>query len=242
MRYVQKSKEGADHFKEYTNDDQIIHPDRYANSPNTKWSFFTTDMKKELYKDLIAEQKGLCIYCEQSLSEDYDTKKVHIEHIRPKSRYENLIFDYNNLAASCNGYPCDMECPEKIEEFCGHNKGSEYDEANFLNPVEIEDIEKYFEYDAEAKIYPTSEDRDKANKAEYMISILGLNNTYLLDARRRILDKILEIVAGEEKIDLGDDIIIIDINNEDEYKVLPAYYTMLKFLKQIGVIQNVILI
>ncbi len=106
------------------------------------------------------------------------------------------------------------------KEFCEHRKGDEYDEEKFLNPVELPDIEDYFEYDIEGKIFPNSKRNDiDMKKAEYMVKILELNNETLTDMRREQYETVIE----DQLDDFG------DFLNPD-YEILPPFYSMLKQL------------
>lgn len=73
--------------------------------------------------------KSYCPYCEMILFfEDNDLKedkKCHIEHIKPKSKFTNLTFDYRNFLTSCSE-----------NKTCGHKKQSTWDNKLFINPVE----------------------------------------------------------------------------------------------------------
>jgi uncharacterized protein (TIGR02646 family) len=57
--------------------------------------------KADLVKQLYIEQKGLCCYCGQRLNPD--NNKIIIEHLNPKESFPNMVFDYQNLYASCEG-------------------------------------------------------------------------------------------------------------------------------------------
>ena len=54
--------------------------------------------KAKVQDNLLDEQYGLCCYSE--LRADLEGLGYHIEHLRPKSHYPALTFDYTNLAAS----------------------------------------------------------------------------------------------------------------------------------------------
>lgn len=58
---------------------------------------------------LLAEQNGLCVYCEQTITAD----QAHLDHIKPRSAWPQLTWAYDNLAVSCNH-----------ADHCGHAKGT----------------------------------------------------------------------------------------------------------------------
>lgn len=152
--------------------------------------------KRALRKYILKyEQNYLCIYCESKISAHNHSS--HIEHIRPKAqdKYPHLTFEYNNLAVSCNG-TCQNLPDDTTKYNCGHIKSNEYDENLFLNPVELENIRDYFEYDIdEGKIQASTKDKQKAS---YMINTLGLNDGGLTEARKKALKNFIEKMKAIE--------------------------------------------
>lgn len=63
------------------------------------------DIKKEIVSYLRVQQSNVCCYCKYPLG--FDIKQVDIEHIVPKSEYENFTFESKNLALSCP--PCNTK-------------------------------------------------------------------------------------------------------------------------------------
>lgn len=143
----------------------------------SNWGDFRNPCKAELKQSLLKEQDGLCVYCESDLS--IEDRKSHIEHVRPRSRYPKLTFEYFNLVASCEGI-----CSEsnKGKQSCGHRKDDHYDEKCFLNPVECEDIAAHFKFDEEKGAILPSDKNPVA--AQHTIDVLNLNAPYLCNARR----------------------------------------------------------
>jgi uncharacterized protein (TIGR02646 family) len=207
MRYIDKS----DCCKAF---DQYL-----INSRPSAWNEFDDNIKLILHQHLYYEQGGLCIYCQQKLLPKTEKEsnahiRSHIEHIRPRSSYEFLTFDYCNLSVSCEGFDCEIpktnQQPKK--EFCEHRKGNEYDEDYFLNPIEVKDIEYYFVYDdLTLEILPKhKEGSEEFKKATYMIKILDLNHKKLIRMREKVV-KDVERNGAYEKHE----------------KLLPPFYSML---------------
>ncbi|OQY43735.1 MAG: TIGR02646 family protein [Candidatus Parabeggiatoa sp. nov. 2] len=207
MRYIDKS----DCCKAF---------DRYLiNSRPLAWNEFDDNIKLILHQHLYYEQGGLCIYCQQKLLPKTEKEsnahiRSHIEHIRPRSSYPYLTFDYCNLSVSCEGFDCEIlktnQQPKK--EFCEHRKGNEYGEDCFLNPIEVKDIEDYFVYDdLTLEILPKYEKgTEEFKKADYMKKILDLNNNKLIRMREKVV-KDIERNGPYEKHE----------------KQLPPFYSML---------------
>ncbi len=213
MRYIDKTNRCQD-FDNYT-------------KPNT-WGRFNKNikLKLKLHQHLLVEQQYLCIYCQQSIpcKTQKDNPEIprlhpsHIEHIRPKSasQFPQLIFDYNNLSVSCNGFDT-KKTHEKSRDFCGHPKDNNFDDVLFLHPCERLDIETCFEYDIEGHILPTSIAQDQA---EYTLRLLSLDNSKLQDMRVEQYNLVLELTSKGE-LDIYE---YLDPNQTE----LPKFYSMLK--------------
>ena len=175
-------------------------------------------IKKELkYHILKNEQnigdKSYCSYCEIILfsenkdsTEDKEDKECHIEHIKPKSKFGNLTFDYRNFLISCSE-----------NKTCGHSKQSIWDEL-FINPVE-ENPEKYFSYSMRTgKIIPKKENGLEYEKAVKTIEILNLNEDNLCEYRKNYMLKIIDTIGN-----LNDNNKIEIINYFDEFPTLKKF-------------------
>lgn len=67
---------------------------------HTDWSKDVFDsIKLNIINHLRNQQSNTCCYCKYELG--FDIKQVDIEHIIPKSEYENFTFETRNLALSC---------------------------------------------------------------------------------------------------------------------------------------------
>ncbi|EJO5347323.1 TIGR02646 family protein [Clostridium botulinum] len=116
------------------------------------WEEFSkTVAKKETIFMLEEMYDGCCCYCESKLK---STSYPEIEHFKPKIKYPELCFDYNNLHYSCKR--------------CNVSKGSNYNE-NMISPSD-ENPEEYIKYIGELAV---SIDDNKRGNA--MIDALNLN-------------------------------------------------------------------
>lgn len=86
----------------------------------------------DLKLTLLRQQGYVCCYCGSPV----DEKQLEIEHLAPKSRYRNQIFDYENLYGSCfGGYG---------EEFYFVKQdGESVEDVARKYAVKIDTIEKY---------------------------------------------------------------------------------------------------
>lgn len=155
--------------------------------------------KKQTKKYILEnEQNYLCCYCECLLEFTPQGNNIHchLEHIKPKNKFPELIFDYNNLIVSCQG---NIHSGCFKQNTCGHRKDNEYDENLFLNPTKIKNINSHFSYNTEnGKIC------SETPQGKYMIFILNLNDDLnnLKKARKNALESFEEIAMNLEKDDI----------------------------------------
>ena len=157
MRYIEKYTEEPEAFRRWKKQNK-----------KAGWSDFSGGSEYgEVKEQLIAEQLGMCCYCEVILS----LSDCHIEHLKPKSRYPQERFAYGNLLASCNS-----------KKSCGHKKGTWY-HPDMVSPLTI-GCEQRFTYTLDGRMIPS----DKEDKSALeTIEQLGLNCATLKDRRKSII-------------------------------------------------------
>jgi uncharacterized protein (TIGR02646 family) len=190
------------------------------------------EIQLALFQHLWQQQKGLCFYCQQEIPEKKipyktpDETIAQMEHICPQVHCGDLIFEQDNIGVSCEGFNLSEPTPtSNRRNFCGHykdqiSKGNLYDETLFLNPTEIRDIETYFEYDSQGKIY-AADGIEKQNKASYMIKTLGLDNEILETMRQNQYDIWLEDYLGKGASWAAETL-------DEHQALLPAFHSMLR--------------
>lgn len=127
---------------------------------------------------LNADQGGICVYCEQQLAPN----EGHLEHIKPKSAYPLLTFDYTNLAQSC-----------QATHHCGHNKSEAtlpFEPGPGCN-AKWTLVSATGAIDAISGLSPA--DRHAANQT---YQILGLNKAPLPDARLAEIGRLKQVLAA----------------------------------------------
>ena len=152
-----------------------------------------------------------CALCESHITHvDYG----QIEHFKPKSKYPEFCFDWDNFLLACT------ICNGKS------NKGDKFpledNDGPFVNPVEeIPDDFLKFEYDEITKqffVFP------KNKRAFVTIKELGLNRDELLEYRTKELSKItyiLEKVIDTNQVDILENFI-------NEFSEKDQYYAFIK--------------
>jgi uncharacterized protein (TIGR02646 family) len=146
------------------------------------WKDFTENpeycsIKINLGAHLRISQGNICCYCERRINE-YNS---HIEHDKPKdsSQFPELMYDYNNLLASCNGNK------EQTKHSCGHKK------QNWYNPERVsplsENCEIRITYTAEGFIVPKDKNDEIALET---IHVLGLDNEKFIQLRSNVIQEL----------------------------------------------------
>lgn len=151
----------------------------------------------------MKEQKYLCAYCCGRI----DKEKSHNEHIEPRNPKQGTSkrsLDYSNLVASCYGF--------QGERTCGTQKGNDYDEKQFVSPLNSE-CEEVFRYLPNGKIEGDT----------YTINLLNLNSYKLRKAREAVYKTILYM----------DEQTIQQAYNQDEEQLTPFINVIRWYLKQI---------
>ncbi len=164
--------------------------------------------KSALKLALIAEQHGLCCYCESRIS----AADSHIEHFKPKGNpaYAHLQLDYGNLHASCTLAPTGS-----ADEHCGHKKGNSFP-ANLVSPLDS-DCATHFTYTMDGKIGYAD------TPGQVTISTLHLDSA-LLDAGRKML---IDYFLSLDEADLPDE---ITAHLDPTALQYGEYFTMIEYL------------
>jgi len=130
-------------------------------------------LTKKNYKDKVNKEalrqstSGKCMYCESKIVHN---SFAHVEHIKPKSKFPELEFVWEN-----HGYSC---------QSCNTKKWQKYDEATpFIDPYN-ENPENHLVFIGFI-IYP----KQGSERGEYSIKELQLNRAGLIERRKERLDK-----------------------------------------------------
>lgn len=150
----------------------------YVQEHNASYEEIDTEVKDELRKSLILEQKGICAYCQQVLK-----KGIKIEHHCERSicngqnDTRDRRLDYNNLFAVCKGFG-----GMKKTQHCDTNKAN-FNQTNGL-PITVNPLNP----DHIRTINYSSTGLLRSNNGHYnkeINDILALNIEYIKDLRKR---------------------------------------------------------
>ena len=144
---------------------------------------------KELVAGLMALQRGLCGYCEISLTDSHR----QIEHIAPQSRHPERALDTTNMMAACQGGSSQSEDedrflkPPKRNLSCGQAKGDRED-PQFVDPRTLPALPSLLAVLHDGRVHADPKicrSEDETARIEKTIAMLGLNVERLRAARER---------------------------------------------------------
>lgn len=145
----------------------------------------------------LAEQFSLCAYSELAL-DDADLG-MHLDHVKPKSKFRHDTFNHANLLLSSIDNIGSRALTTQ-DVFGGHARGNRYHPVWFIHPLKT-DSRRFFHYASDGRIEPRRglSTRDR-RRAAYTIGAMNLNAPLLVNRRRRWIEEI------EDEIDklLGD--------------------------------------
>jgi len=136
--------------------------------------------RTEVRHTLHREQQGLCVYCEGEIGPD----EGHVEHIKSRSRYPERVFDFTNLAHSCDG-----------RKHCGHFKDN-----NILSIEPRPGCNSFFDLMATDGRLTSAVDLDEEDKkrADATLQILGLNTPKLARLRQQFSTVLRSLASDAE--------------------------------------------
>ena len=231
MRFIEKTELGSN----------VLDRQNNHGRPTTKeeaiarWNDF--GKKSVVRNKLLPQQQGLCAYTEFNINAFRATTAstlhgCHIEHIKPKSRFPENTFDYDNLVISVLDH-LDLQrlkqdvfvdgSPEEDmshrELFGGHAKGNEYDEV-FISPLET-DCQRYFRFFEESgEIVPASGLTEEAlARAIRTIELLNLNHPYLKNQRRKRMAEVVEDIDQLETLDEQRSVVAAELLVDSEWEL-----------------------
>jgi len=162
------------------------------NNPH-EWSADFCQKDPELYHacrdELLRCQNGMSAYTEIPLEKDGN---IHIDHFRKKgiSPFRRLMFIWNNLV---------VDERDNHDYGAGHKDDmvkSPEDYQLLINPVEPSP-ERYFSYLVNGRMVPAHGLGDEdIRKANYTISVFGLNHPTLVNMRHVVIDCVLAYIAA----------------------------------------------
>ena len=194
MKYIAKRKRHLDCLY----DENLAAPTT-KDEATRRWSNYSRHRNYNLLFDvLFEEQFGLCAYSE--LRPDEHELSFHVEHVKPKSKFPALTFDYRNLVLSAlsDDDLHDLKINYHQEQttcFGGHAKRSRFDKNKFLSPLRAKAKRNYFLYLSTGKVVPNpNKSRRYQKKASHTINLLNLNHPMLVTLRKEWIEELSKLI------------------------------------------------
>lgn len=153
----------------------------YRNTPNVDYQSIPP-----LVESLLKEQGYICAYCMRRIPcRDRNSSEDHrVEHIKCRNRYPAFKLNYNNMVICCPG------AISGNQSF--HCDKSKEDEDISFSPLNGEVIES-LSYRHDGVIRSSNPQWD-----EELNNVLNLNNEYLKENRKQVLDALIEVMKHTE--------------------------------------------
>lgn len=169
---------------------------RWMSDKHLSKTYSNFTQKAKLNDELRKEQKYICCYCQQRITQGNHSLGSHNEHFYPEDQYVDNQLDYENIFACCNR----TQGFQKRFQYCGEYKSNTIIDTNLLLDV---NCSQYFKYNSNGEILPSgpmnvyddvirNRERltEQQTKALAMIEALNLNEEHLKNRRKEIIDDI----------------------------------------------------
>jgi uncharacterized protein (TIGR02646 family) len=175
-------------------------------SPAKREKFVKRKESKAVAERMLADQKGLCAYCEI----DVTIRDRSVEHFIPRhlsTAEDNLNLDWRNLLLTCKGglqadSVADSEAPSyrrslppNVEACCNARKGNFEPDGRLLNPLKLPPFPRLFRVGTlDGKLEADAAQCANAGidpaHAEHTILVLGLNCVRLINNRLAVIEEL----------------------------------------------------
>lgn len=188
--------------------------------------------QNDLKAQLLAEQKNLCCYCQQIISNPSST----IEHFLPQSQFKLHEVDYLNLHLACN-YSRGLKGEHR---YCDVSKENQL----VINAILHPDCESFFRFSVNGEILPNDlvfknfQDFKKnigklSNQNQaivHMIAVLNLNSNDLVTKRKKTIKDLTKVIQSLDTIAKIDSYLTKEMSKENasRFPSLIKHYLILK--------------
>lgn len=146
----------------------------------------------QIKEAVISETNGKCCYCESKVSHVYPGD---IEHIKPKSIYPNLTFEWNNLTFVCS------KCNNKKRDYYSQNGG-----VDIINPYAENPLNHLYCFG------PMIMHINDSKVGEFTWKKLELNRMSLIERRKEKIESIQTLL---DKYNREDDVALKEILKQE---------------------------
>jgi len=218
-------------------------------NPNNTWEQFRSSPSRRsaLRSQLIADQGGLCVYCEINLRIETvaETSDFRVEHFHPKSDTSdayNWGLDWQNLFGCCHGGSSKLVVDGRFNEnsllhSCDVPKGDSNWDNKILNPLQIPTHLCLFIFErADGSMAVNSKNCSNAvelYQAKGSVEKLNLNSERLTRMRKEILNhlsnQLIELSASGVDLDKARDILAQSLLVKNNAGHWPAFFSAIRY-------------
>ena len=185
------------------NKEEWLNQLRCATSKSEKERISKKYRHSQIKQALIDMLNDKCAYCESKITH---IEYGHIEHFRPKSKYEELTFEWTNFLLGCS--ICNIN---KLDNFPLENE-----DGPIINPCE-DDPNNHFQFDYSNKIASVYETTNRGTTTE---ELLKLNRNDLRKRRSEYIRKLALIKRFAENDQEAKQIYEKSLKDSAEYSAL----------------------
>lgn len=157
----------------------------FAATPGGNWNSFAG--KQAVREALVADQRGVCAYCQQRIHDDPSMKIEHWLAQSDPDRGAAHALEWGNLIGVCPGYTEDVR-------HCDTSRAERNvaDQPLYLHPVEGRgpDPRQQLRYQANGRVY----DHPADPRVDHDISVLNLNAEFLRRSRNAVVSALEQVL------------------------------------------------
>ncbi|MEX2411699.1 MAG: HNH endonuclease [Candidatus Paceibacterota bacterium] len=128
----------------------------------------------DIRSTLTTDSFNKCMYCESNISH---ISYPNVEHIKPKSKYPDVTYDWDNLGLAC--------------QKCNTTKGTKFDEeVPVINPYKDKPSDFLYAFGEAYRPLPGND------RGKWTIKEIGLNRAELIEKRSRRLETIQSLAEN----------------------------------------------
>jgi len=163
---------------------------RLKNNKIKTITFAWHDLHKDLRPLLLAMTNNHCSFCDRKFDDDEIENSIEIEHFKPKIKFPEASYSWNNLFIICRACNKAKNDEFKVELLKPDSKNYKFDD--------------YFSFDYKTGELIINCENDKSIAAQETIKIFDLNRAGLCSSRIKVLKFINKLQNQDIEIDISD--------------------------------------
>lgn len=166
----------------------------YRQTGGSTFDNLPANVKREIQKQLLWEQRGLCCYCQSRIRATWDGMKVEHWQSQSSNKYPERQLDYSNMLGACAGGQKHGQKSSPEQHHCDTLKGDSDLYFSVCDPAHP--IERQVRFLGDGKI---SSDDAAINNA--INAVLNLNLPRLVSNRKAVLAAFQQRLQNGRRVD-----------------------------------------